>query len=243
MAVVILVRHGRTAANADGTLAGWTPGVRLDEHGREQAERVARRLSPTPLAAVVTSPLRRCRETAETIGAAQAARPQPVVVDELGECRYGAWTGRPLAELAQDPLWREVQERPSGVRFPPHERYEAESMAEMHDRAVRTVARWDERIESEHGPGAVWAAVSHGDVIKALLSWFLGSTLDRFQRIVVDPGSVSIVHLSPRQPFVLRVNDSGGDPVDLTRLSATLAREAEDGTAHDAVVGGGAGSD
>jgi len=237
MGVVVLVRHGRTAANADGVLAGWTPGVRLDGRGEEQAERVGLRLAPTPLAAVVSSPLERCRQTAEAL-------PGPRYLEErLGECRYGAWTGRPLKDLAREPLWREVQERPSTVRFPDHAHFEAESITQMAERAVRAVTRWDEQVVARHGPGAVWAAVSHGDVIKALLSWCLGSPLDAFQRIVVDPGSVSIVRLAPRQPFVLRVNDTGGDPVDLTALSAALAAEAPGGGAADAAVGGGAGSD
>ena len=64
MATVILVRHGRTSANASGTLAGRTPGVRLDDVGAEQAARTAARLAVVPLAAIVTSPLERCRETA-----------------------------------------------------------------------------------------------------------------------------------------------------------------------------------
>ncbi|MCK0113268.1 MSMEG_4193 family putative phosphomutase [Ornithinimicrobium sp. F0845] len=244
MAVALLVRHGRTAANADGILAGWTPGVHLDEKGREQAERLGQRLAPTPLVAVVSSPLERCRQTAEAIqGAQPGARPARHLEDDIGECRYGAWTGGRLKDLADEPLWREVQERPSTVLFPPHERYESESMTQMRDRAVRAVRAWDERIEAEHGPGAVWAAVSHGDVIKALLSWFLGSPLDRFQRIVVDPASVSIVRQSSRQPFVLRVNDTGTDPVDLRALSTALTKETPDGRRDDAAVGGGAGSD
>lgn len=251
MAILILVRHGRTVANADGTLAGWTPGVGLDERGSAQVERVGRRLAATPLAAVVSSPLQRCQQTAEAIlraqppRAASAAAPTLHTEDAIGECRYGAWTGGRLSDLAKDPLWREVQESPSTVRFPPHEHFAAESMAEMLDRAVGAVTDWDARIEAEHGPGAVWVAVSHGDVIKSLVSWFLASPFDRFQRIVIDPASVTIVRKSSHDgpPFVLRVNDTGSDPVDLTGLSRTLAKESSQERSGDAPVGGGAGTD
>ncbi|QDO88782.1 MSMEG_4193 family putative phosphomutase [Ornithinimicrobium ciconiae] len=244
MAVLVVVRHGRSTANTAGVLAGWSPGVCLDDKGIAQATRVGERLAPTPLAAVVTSPLDRCQQTADLIAAGQQG-PGPARHTDagIGECHYGAWTGRPLKELAAEPLWQDVQHRPSTVRFPPHDDFAAESMVEMRDRAVATITAWDQRIEEEHGPGAVWVAVSHGDVIKSLVSHALGSSLDRFQRIIIDPASVTIVRTAPQHPFVLRVNDTGSDPIDLTGLSRELARQQPGGPGDDAPVGGGAGSD
>lgn len=241
MAICLLVRHGRTRSNADGTLAGWTPGVGLDETGLDQARTVGERLAGTGLAAVVASPLQRCQETAAAILAAQPAGREVARHTEpgLGEARYGSWTGRPLAELAQEPLWRAVQETPSTVTFPPSADFEHEGMAQMQERAVAAVREWDARMEREHGPGAVWVAVSHGDVIKALLADALATPLDAFQRIVVDPASLSIVHRTPARPFVLRTNDTGSDAVDLSGLVAAVAR---DGASGDAAVGGGAGA-
>ncbi|ANS77717.1 Phosphoglycerate mutase [Serinicoccus hydrothermalis] len=240
MAICVLVRHGRTQANADGVLAGWSPGLGLDETGAEQARRVGARLAATPLAAVVASPLQRCQETAAAVLAAQPAD-HPVTrhtEEGLGEARYGAWTGRPLKELADEPLWRAVQDEPSSVTFPADDDFAHESMADMSARAVEAIRSWDERIEAEHGPGAVWAAVSHGDVIKAILADALATRLDDFQRIVVDPASISLVHRTPGRPFVLRTNDTGSDPVDLTAL---VTRVAQQGASGDAEVGGGAG--
>jgi len=134
---VLLVRHGRTAANASGTLAGWTPGIGLDDAGRAQAQALAERLAPVPVAALVTSPLQRCRETAEALlavpGPKGLSRPEPLVDDRLGEARYGDWTGRPLKELAKEPLWRVVQAHPSAVTFPGEQ---GESMLAMQVRAV-----------------------------------------------------------------------------------------------------------
>ncbi|WP_122263120.1 MSMEG_4193 family putative phosphomutase [Ornithinimicrobium cerasi] len=242
MALCVLVRHGRTSANTSGLLAGWTPGVGLDDTGAAQARGLGDRLAGAGLVAVVTSPLQRCLETAAglTGGIPEGARPRTETDERLGEARYGAWTGRPLSELAKDPLWRDVQDRPSRVTFPPHADHEHESIAQMQQRALEAVHGWDARLEAEHGPAAVWAAVSHGDVIKAVLAASLAMPLDEFQRLVVDPASVSVVHLTSTRSFVLRLNDTGSDPVDLGGLTARLAAAPTDGG--DAVVGGGAGT-
>jgi probable phosphomutase (TIGR03848 family) len=249
---VLLVRHGRTTANASGVLAGWLPGVNLDEVGREQAEAVGRRLREAGLAPVrlVSSPLPRCVETAERIlafGEADAdaeagteAGGIPLDVDErLGECRYGAWTGRPLAELAKEPLWRVVQDHPSAAAFPPGEGESAgmpgESIAAMSARAVAAIREIDAQVAAAHGPEAIWVAVSHGDVIKAILADAAGTHLDLFQRIVVDPASVSVVRFTSTRPFVVRTNDIGGSLAGLVPPAAAASG--------DAAVGGGAGAD
>lgn len=238
---VLLVRHGRTAANATGTLAGWTPGIGLDETGVAQAQALAARLAVVPVAAVVTSPLQRCRETTEALravaGPRGAARPEPLVDDRLGEARYGDWTGRPLKELAKEPLWRVVQAHPSAVTFPGEQ---GESMLAMQLRAVEAVRQHDAAVATAHGDDAVWVAVSHGDVIKSILADALGMHLDAFQRIVVDPCSVSVVRYTPLRPFALRVNDSGGDLAGLVPPPKTRRRRRP--ASSDAVVGGSTGT-
>ncbi|MFK5690126.1 MSMEG_4193 family putative phosphomutase [Ornithinimicrobium sp. LYQ92] len=246
MAICLLLRHGRTRSNAEGRLAGWSPGIGLDEHGATQARTVAGRLAGTELAAVVASPLQRCQETAAAVLAAQPADRDVArhTEEDLGEARYGAWTGRPLSELAEEPLWRDVQDRPASVTFPTDTLtdppFAHESMRRMQERAVAAVRAWDARVEAEHGPGGVWVAVSHGDVIKAILADALATPLDDFQRIVVDPASLSIVHRTSARPFVLRTNDTGSDPVDLQGLVTRLRSEGASG---DAAVGGGGGAD
>src|SRR3954470_16173511 len=242
---VLLVRHGRTTANASGTLAGWTPGIGLDEVGRAQAHALAERLATVPLAAVVTSPLQRCQETVSELvgvpGPKGAPRPAPLIDDRLGEARYGDWTGRPLKELAKEPLWRVVQAHPSAVTFPGEH---GESMLGMQLRAVESVREHDAAVARKHGDEAVWVAVSHGDVIKSVLADALGMHLDAFQRIVVDPCSVSVVRYTPLRPFALRVNDTGGDlagfvPPKRPRRRRTTAPSP---AASDAVVGGSTGA-
>src|SRR5262249_22954552 len=168
MSTVLLVRHGLTALTGP-VLSGRTAGVHLDERGRAQAESLAQRTATLPLAAVVTSPLERCTETADAIAAAQLESLQPQVDERLIECDYGDWTGRPLKELARDPLWKLVQVQPSAVRFP-----NGESLPEVAARAVHAVRDWDSRL----GGDALWVACSHGDVIKAVLADALGLHLD-----------------------------------------------------------------
>ena len=253
MPTVLLVRHGRTSANANGTLAGWTPGIGLDDAGRAQARALAARLAPVPLAAVVTSPLQRCQETvAELVGARGpkgSSRPDPIIDDRLGEARYGDWTGRRLKELVKEPLWRVVQAHPSAVTFPGEH---GESMLAMQLRAVEAVRDHDAAVARDHGDEAVWVAVSHGDIIKSLLADALGMHFDAFQRLVVDPCSVSVVRYTPLRPFALRVNDVGGDLSVLVPAKRARRRRAAaaTSTAHrtsadvssDAVVGGSTGT-
>jgi probable phosphomutase (TIGR03848 family) len=235
MATVLLVRHGRTTANSSGVLAGRSPGVRLDEVGNQQAARVGDRLASVQLAALVTSPLERCRETAQAIASRQATPPRARRDKGIVEVDYGDWTGGELKKLAKEPLWKVVQGHPAGAAFPG-----GESMAGMAARAVAAVRRLDAEVEAEHGPSAVWAAVSHGDIIKAVLADALGMHLDAFQRIVVDPASVSVVRYTPGRPFVLMSNTFDGDLGFLQPPAKGRSRRSRRPDS-DAVVGGGAG--
>lgn len=237
MATVILARHGRTTANASGMLAGRQAGVRLDPTGARQAATAGERLAQVPLAAIVSSPLTRCRQTAAAlaVGQAQTLRPVPPVTTERGllECDYGHWQGRSIKDLAQEDLWKVVQAQPSAVTFPG-----GESMQAMQARAVEAIRRHDAAIEAEHGPGAVWVAVSHGDIIKSILADALGTHLDQFQRIHVDPASLSVVRYTSTRPYVLGLNTHAGA---LDWLVPPAGHPPAASEAADAVIGGGAG--
>ena len=226
MATVILVRHGRTTANASGVLAGRTPGTLLDEIGQGQASRTGERLAVVPLVGVVSSPLERCRQTSQAILDHQTGSPTELVDEGITECDYGEWQGRPLAELSKEKLWSVVQTQPSAAVFPG-----GESLATMQARAVAAIRRHDAAFEAEHGPGAVWMAVSHGDIIKSILADALGMHLDLFQRINVNPASVSIVRYTATRPDVVATNTDAGD-LSWLRTAPTTG---------DAPVGGGAG--
>lgn len=227
MTTVLLVRHGLTAMTGP-VLAGWTPGVHLDERGQTQAAAVAERLRPLPLNAVVSSPLERCQETAAAI--LQGREGTPLHTDpRVGECEYGEWTGRPLKELAKEPLWKVVQAHPSAAVFPG-----GEALRDTQARAVAAIRQWN----AELGPDATYLVVSHGDVIKAVLADALGLHLDSFQRIAVDPCSVSVVRYTELRPFVLRSNDTGGGVADLLPPKRRGRRRRAES---EATVGGGVG--
>jgi probable phosphomutase (TIGR03848 family) len=236
MTAVLIVRHGLTSSTGKA-LTGWLPGIALDDRGEAQAAAVGERLAQLPLAAIVTSPLERCVQTATAIairqgGSDDGSSPAVELDHRIGECRYGDWTGQPLRKLARDPLWRVVQAHPSAVRFPGPD---GESMPAMQQRAVAAVRDWNARL----GPDATYLICSHGDVIKAILADALGMHLDMSQRIQVDPCSLSVVRYTTLRPFVLRMNDTGADAAAL----AGVARQPKKARAEaDAAVGGGAGS-
>ncbi|MEU8617956.1 histidine phosphatase family protein [Streptomyces sp. NPDC048623] len=228
MATLILVRHGRSTANTSGVLAGRTPGVALDERGAAQAAALPGRLAGVPLAAVVSSPLQRCRETVRPLLAARPGLPLHTE-ERISECDYGDWSGRKLAELMDEPLMQVVQGHASAAAFPG-----GESLRAMQARAVDAVRDWNARIEEEHGEDAVYAMCSHGDIIKAIVADALGLHLDLFQRIHADPCSVTAIRYTRLRPFLLRLGDTG----DLAGL-APRETPADEGAAE---VGGGAGA-
>ncbi|MFD2351734.1 MSMEG_4193 family putative phosphomutase [Nonomuraea ferruginea] len=199
MTTLLLARHGLTDLTGP-VLASRTPGVHLSDAGRAQAAALAERIAGVRLDAIVSSPLERCRETAEAVA---AGRGLPVETDErLLECDYGDWTGRELKELAKDPLWPVVQAHPSAAVFPG-----GEAMTAMQYRAVAAIRGWNRRL----GEKAVYLACSHGDVIKAIVADALGLHLDQFQRITADPAALTVIRYAPLRPFVLKLNDMGGN--------------------------------
>ncbi len=235
MTLVLLVRHGLTAGTGK-VLTGRAPGIALDDRGRDQAQSVAARLAGVPLDAIVTSPLRRCRETAQEIAAPRNGHPVAVQEEErLAEVGYGSWTGQPLRRLAREPLWQVVQHHLSAVRFPGEG---GEAMADVQHRAVSAIRDWNARL----GKDAVYLVCSHGDVIKSVIADSLGLHLDLCQRIQVDPCSVTAIRYTPLRPFLVRMNDVGGSVQGLVPAKhparTTAVKAAGQG---DAVVGGGAG--
>ena len=196
---LLLIRHGSN--DWIGTrLAGWTPGVHLNDLGRAEASALAARLAGRPLHAVYASPLERARETAAFVAAPHGL---PVrTLPEVGEVRFGSWEGRALEELRADPLWERVQRHPSGTRFPG-----GESLADVQARAVAAL----DGLAARH-PREVVAVVSHADVIKAAVAHYAGAHLDHFQRLVVAPASLCVIHLSDGEPRLVLFNDSGALP-------------------------------
>lgn len=196
---LLLVRH---AVNdwVGERLAGWTPGVHLNEEGRAQASDLARRLAEAPLAAVYSSPLERTLETAQALAGPHGLEVQ--VREGLGEVRYGEWTGRSLEELRKEELWPVVQVYPGGARFPG-----GESMRESQARIVAEI----DGIRDAH-PGQTVVVVSHSDPIKMAVAHYAGVPLDLFQRLSVSPASVTAFTFTRFGPHLLCLNHTASLP-------------------------------
>ena len=194
--LLLLVRHGQTPTTG-AVLPGRAPGLHLSDRGRVEAERVAERLAGLPVDAIYSSPLERARETAEPAAASTGLEVH--LNAGLIECDFGEWTGAALAELSGLPQWQSVQHTPSSFRFPGGEGFQ-----QMQARMVGAL----EAMRSAHAGGVV-VCFSHADPIKAALAHALGTHLDLFQRIVVSPGSISVISYADGQPpAVLTVNST-----------------------------------
>jgi probable phosphoglycerate mutase len=206
---LVLIRHSHSEANAAGILSGRLPNVHLSEKGLAQSEQLAVRLGNFPVSNLRISPMERCFETISpwinSIVMPNNPRFEPIIDEELTEVDYGLWSGKKLSILSKNKLWKTVQESPSRMYFP-----KGEGIAQMQSRAMTSV---HQAVSSKAKGSAV--IVSHGDVIKSIVASALGMHLDDFQRIVIDPASISILDYSTMKPRVLLLNDSRAVVTDL----------------------------
>ena len=205
MTIILLIRHGQNNWVDKNRLAGWTPGVHLNEEGHKQVALLAKRLEELPIKAVFSSPLVRCMETAQAL--AQPREMDVQIRESVGEVHYGRWEGKKIKKLAQKKRkWHAVQHYPSRFRFPG-----GESFLEVQSRAVSAL----ETLSLHHAKEII-AVVSHADVIKLVIAHYIGLHIDLFQRIVVSPASVSVLALGKDGPVrVMRINDAG--PIQLPK--------------------------
>jgi broad specificity phosphatase PhoE len=200
MARLILVRHARTAETGI-KLSGRIKGIPLSPAGRKEAAALAEALSAVQIAGIASSPMQRCLETAEAVrsmrGPSVKSRPDIVVDERLTEVEYGDWSGKELRKLMKDPLWSTVQRQPSAMLFP-----NGESLRAASARAVEAIREIDARFSDDE----TWLCASHGDIIKAIVADALGTPLDLFQRIAIDPASITVIRYSGERPTVVRVN-------------------------------------
>ena len=199
---VVLIRHAHSQANAKGILSGRILGVHLSAVGVEQSHTLTSRLGKTKISGLRISPMERCSETIspwwESIGKSWNRNVEVSIDNNLTEVDYGRWSGKRLSALSKLKQWKTVQNKPSAMYFPL-----GEGLAQMQERAMRSVY---ESLNTK-GKGAV-ILVSHGDVIKSIIASTLGMHLDNFQRIVIDPASISVIVFSSSIPRLLLLNDS-----------------------------------
>jgi probable phosphomutase (TIGR03848 family) len=212
---VLLIRHAVNDWIGSGKLPGWTPGIHLNERGRQQGQALAERLADQPIKALYSSPLERAQETAEFL---RDRLGLPIETTEgVAEVRCGEWQGQPFEELTKTDLWRQVQNNPSDFRFPG-----GESMLEVQCRAVVAISM----IRAAH-PGELVAVVSHADVIKILVAYYMGTPLDLFQRVVVNPASITEIAFAGHGPLILRCNDCSHIPVEEEREETEEKKEEQ----------------
>ena len=222
MTTVILIRHAHSIANKKGVLAGRSQGITLSKSGTRQAVELKKRLGNLKFGQIRISPLERCFATIEPWLIATAVSEDAVIVDQgFTEVDYGDWTGKKLMALSLKKEWRIVQKTPSQMIFP-----NGEGLLEVQARAKKSLL---ESIKKA-GNGLV-LVVSHGDVIKSLIATALDLDLDKFQKIVIDPASISVLDYSKGNFRLLHLNDSTSNFEHLAKSKRSSKTQ----------VGGGAG--
>ena len=200
MARIVLLRHAHSVANEKNLLAGRTAGISLSKTGKEQAKDLISRLGTIQFDEVAISPLQRCRETIDPWLTSTGAKSRIVVDESVSEVDYGSWSGKTLSSLRRKAQWKIVQDFPSQMTFP-----EGESLLEMQGRALSGFYR----LNAVKGKGPR-LLVSHGDVIKSIVAHCLGMHLDQFQRLVIEPASLTIIDTDSGASRLVRFNDAKG---------------------------------
>ena len=229
MTRIVLLRHAHSSANAKAILAGRAPGVDLSDRGRKEAQDVAKRLKEIKFSLIRVSPMERCAQTIEPLLAQLSksleAKPIIEVEEDLVEVDYGKWTGRKLSILSRDKAWKVVQNTPSAMYFPG-----GEGLLDVQARAMRAL----NSAANTPGRGAK-LLVSHGDVIKSIVASVLGTHLDHFQKIVIDPASLTVLDFNGVDYRVLTLNSTTAP------ISAFLKEEVSKKKGVTALLGGGSG--
>ena len=206
---LVLIRHAHSQSNASGVLSGRLPNIHLSEKGIKQSRQLSERLGYFAVAQLRVSPMERCFETISPwlndVVLKNSPDFEPIIDPSLNEVDYGDWSGKKLITLARKKEWRTIQESPSRMYFPG-----GEGIAQMQSRAMSVVHELAKLPDSKTA-----VIVSHGDVIKSIVASALGTHLDEFQRIIIDPASVSVLDYSGIKPRVLLLNDTRAVVTDL----------------------------
>lgn len=213
---IVLLRHAHSVANEKGVLAGRDNTVGLSERGVRQALATVSELESMKISRIVVSPMLRAKATIAPF-VKKYPRIELIKDGGINEMEYGSWSGKKLSVLSKRPLWTSIQSAPTSVTFP-----EGESFLEMLARSVESIHRLAQ-------PGKTTLFVSHGDVIKAITAHFLRMHLDNFQRISIDPASLTRISLTSNGAQIQVVNSTSHlHEITVNSSSSTL--------------GGGAGS-
>lgn len=203
--LLLLVRHAMTSVTGK-KLTGRLPGIVLSKEGRRQAESLAGRTADLPLAAIYTSPLERCHQTAEILSAPHRRKPR--VLEGLSEIDYGGWQGRSLKALYRTKAWGELRASPGDFRFP-----QGETIREAQTRGMAVT----EALKVKH-PDELVLCCSHADLIRLIVAGYLGLGLDLYTRISIPPASITAIWLGQHGPSLTRLGDDGSLDAVASRL-------------------------
>lgn len=193
--MIVVVRHGRTAANAGGLLLGRADPP-LDDEGARQAAALATACTALDIGRIVTSPLGRCNQTAAAIAAGVSAMPAIEVDERWIELDYGELDGRPISEVsaATWAAWRsDVGWRPPG----------GESLASL---GARVREACEGLVDEASGRDVV--VVSHVSPIKAAVAWALGVGDETAWRMWVGPASITRIGVAGGRPSLRTFNET-----------------------------------
>lgn len=195
---IYLVRHGRTTANKDGILAGRTKGVNLDSEGLKQVLNTSFVLSDVKFKKIFSSPMERCIATTEIILKNNNYKSKFLISNDLNECDYGKWQNKKLKDLRKEKLWKQVQNCPSKVTFPG-----GESFNNILNRFKKFIIKESSKLKKDEN----LLIVSHGDPIRLFIAFSLGIEMDKFQKVMIDPSSISIVDIWKKNIIVKSMNN------------------------------------
>lgn len=195
MTTVLLIRHGETDFVKLGKMAGRTPGVHLNDNGKREAQELASCLKEAPIKLIFSSPMERTLETAKPL--AKVLGLNIIKSDGLIETDIGDWKGMEIKKAKKFPEWKTVQATPSRFKFPG-----GESFVDAQTRQVKTI----EEIISRQKDDKLIACFSHADPIRLVVAYYLGMSLDHFQRLSCRTGSVSVLKFSKQNVVILGMN-------------------------------------
>lgn len=208
MAAIYLLRHAESSANSGGILAGRIEGVQLSKRGKLQSRAIVKELRKYEIASIYSSPMERCLETIEPYSTSVGRKVRKS--EEFMEMDYGLWSGKKLSSLKREKMWKRIQTSPSSVRFP-----SGESFLEMERRVKKGLT-----VHAKRHPKSNILIVSHGDPIKMAIALTLGMKMDDFQKIVVDPASLTIIDWTSRTLIGANIPLQSRKPVKKKKLSS-----------------------
>jgi probable phosphoglycerate mutase len=211
---LVLTRHGLTGRSIPEQHLGQRIDVGLSDEGRAQAEALGRRLAGIAFERIVSSPLRRARETAGIVAVAAPGRPSPELDDRLAEMDYGAWEGLTYAHIeARDPAARARWERdPAANACPGGE--SGDDVAARATAFLRDLIAWHEKLE---GVGSTVErpvlAVAHSTFDRILVCVASGTPVAEFRRrFSQDQANLTVLRFEhgrgPADARILVLNDT-----------------------------------